>query len=114
MTMKIDSRRSGNVEILDLNGRLVLGEGTSELREAIRNLISDGRTLILINLAKVPYIDSAGIGELVSSFAAVEKQKGSLKLLNLAKGVHGVLQMTKLLTVFEVYENEQTAVKSFA
>src|SRR5262245_17162416 len=111
--MKVEARRNGEVEILDLNGKLTLGEPTAALRDAIRNLISQGHKLILLNLAKIAYIDSAGIGELVSSFAAVEKQGGALKLVNLEKRVHGILQMTKILTVFEVFENEQAAVASF-
>jgi anti-sigma B factor antagonist len=112
--MKLDSRRSGDVQILDLSGRLVLGEGTAELREVIRNLVGNGCKMILVNLSNVPYIDSAGIGELVSSFAAVGKQGGALKLVGLVKSVHGILQMTKLLTVFEIYDEEQAAIASFA
>jgi anti-sigma B factor antagonist len=111
--MKIEKRRHNGVEILDLNGKLILGEPTGLLREEIRNLLGQSRQRILLNLAKVPYIDSAGIGELVSSFIAVRKQGGALKLENLEKNPQGILQMTKILTVFEVFENEQTAIGSF-
>ena len=111
--MKVEARRNGEVEILDLNGKLTLGESTAALREAIRKLINKGRKLILLNLKNTTYIDSAGIGELVSSFVAVKKQGGALNLVNLEKRVHGILQMTKLLTVFEVFENEQAAVALF-
>jgi len=112
--MKVEARRNGEVEFLDLNGKLTLGEPTAALRDAIRNLTSQGRKLIVLNLAEITYIDSAGIGELVSSFVAVEKQGGAVKLVNLEKRVHGILHMTKMLTVIEVFENEEAAVASFA
>lgn len=111
--MKISSRESNGVSVLDLNGPLVLGDGTVALREQIRGLLAKGSKLILLNLKGVPYIDSCGIGELVSSFTSVRRQGGDLKLVNLEKRVHGILQITKLHTVFEVYDNEAKALQSF-
>ena len=113
MTMKINSRQKDGVAILDLNGRLTLGEDTVLLREQVRALISKGQKRILLNLQAVPYIDSSGLGELVSAFTAARRDGGELKLLNLGKHVHGLLQITKLYTVFEVYDDEATAVRSF-
>ena len=113
MTMKIDSREIDGAVILDLNGRLVLGEGTILLREQVRALISKGQKKILLNLRDVPYIDSSGLGELVSAFAAARREEGELKLLNLAQKVHGLLQITKLYTVFDVFEDEDAALRSF-
>jgi anti-sigma B factor antagonist len=113
MTMKIDSREIDGAVILDLNGRLVLGEDTILMREQIRALISKGQKKILLNLQAVPYIDSSGLGELVSAFTAARKEGGDLKLLNLTRKVHGLLQITKLYTVFEVYDNEEAALCSF-
>ena len=111
--MKINSRDSDGVTVLDLNGPLVLGDATVGLREQIRGLLAKGATQILLNLKGVLYIDSCGIGELVSSFTSVRNKGGELKLLNLEKKVHGVLQLTKLHTVFEVYDSEAKAVQSF-
>ena len=113
MTMKIDSREIDGAVILDLNGRLVLGEDTILMREQIRALISKGQKKILLNLQAVPYIDSSGLGELVSAFTAARKEGGDLKLLNLTRKVHGLLQITKLYTVFEVYDDEAVALCSF-
>jgi anti-sigma B factor antagonist len=113
MTMKINSREIDGAVILDLNGRLVVGEGTILLREQVRALISKGQKKILLNLQAVPYIDSSGLGELVSAFTAARKEGGDLKLLNLAQKVHGLLQITKLYTVFEVYDDEEVAFCSF-
>src|SRR5215469_18459917 len=95
-TMKINSRDVGGVTVLDLNGRLVLGEGTVPLREQIQQCLTNGMKKILLNLAGVPFIDSCGIGELVTSFTSVRRQGGDLKLVKLEKKVHGVLQITKL------------------
>ena len=113
MTMKINSRRKNGIVVVDLSGRIVHGEGTALLREYVRDLISKGEKMILLNLQAVPYIDSSGLGELVSTFTAIRKQGGELKLLNLAKHVHGLLQITKLYTVFEVHDDEAAALQSF-
>ena len=111
--MKINSREIDGAVILDLNGRLVLGEDTILMREQVRALISKGQKKILLNLQAVPYIDSSGLGELVSAFIAARKEGGDLKLLNLTQKVHGLLQITKLYTVFEVYDDEEVALCSF-
>lgn len=111
--MKINSREVNGVTVLDLNGPLVLGDGTVALREQIKGLLGKGSKEILLNLNAVPYIDSCGIGELVSSFTSVRRQGGDLKLVHLEKKVHGVLQITKLHTVFEAYDDEATALRSF-
>jgi anti-sigma B factor antagonist len=113
MTMKINSREVDGAVILDFDGRLVLGEDTNLMREQIRALISKGQKKILLNLQAVPYIDSSGLGELVSAFTAARKEGGDLKLLNLTRKVHGLLQITKLYTVFDVYDDEDVALCSF-
>ena len=101
------------ITIVDLSGRISLGEGSALLRKTVRDLLDHGQTKILLNLGDVNYIDSSGIGELVSGFTAVRSREGELKLLNLTKKVHDLLQITKLFTVFEVYSDEGTAVGSF-
>ena len=106
-------REAGDVTIVDFSGRISLGEGSALLRKTIRELIENGQTKILLNLEDVNYIDSSGIGELVSGFSAVRNSNGELKLLNLTKKVHDLLQITKLFTVFDVYSDESTAVNSF-
>jgi anti-sigma B factor antagonist len=106
-------REVGLVTIIDLSGRIALGEGSALLRKTIRDLLEDGQTKILLNLGDVNYIDSSGIGELVSGFTAVRNREGELKLLNLTKKVHDLLQITKLFTVFDVYSDESTAVTSY-
>ena len=106
-------REVGVVTIVDLSGRISLGEGSALLRKTIRDLIEDGQTKILLNLGDVNYIDSSGIGELVSGFTAVRSREGELKLPNLTKKVHDLLQITKLFTVFDVYTDESTAVRSY-
>ena len=111
--MKSRSRKSNGVTILDLSGRMTLGEDTILLRETIRDLISHEHKMILLNLGDVPYIDSSGIGELVSAFTTVKKVGGELKLLNLTKKVRDVLQITKLYTVFDVYLDEAGAIHDF-
>lgn len=113
MTMKSNSRRTDGVTILDLSGRITLGEGSVILRDTIRDLIAKGQKQILLNLGDVTYIDSSGIGELVSAFTTVRNQGGELKLLNLTKKVHDLLQITKLYTVFDVKDDEAAAVRSF-
>jgi len=99
---------------MDAAGRITLGEGSSVFRETLRELVAKGQKKVLLNLADVSYIDSSGIGELVSGFTSVTNQGGQLKLLNLNKRVQDLLQITKLYTVFEVFEDEAAAVRSFA
>ena len=106
-------REVDTITIVDLSGRISLGEGSALLRRTVRDLLDNGHTRILLNLGDVNYIDSSGIGELVSGFTAVRSREGQLKLLNLTKKVHDLLQITKLFTVFEVYSDEGTAVGSF-
>jgi anti-sigma B factor antagonist len=113
VSMKLTTRQVDGVTILDLSGRITLGEGSVQLRDAIRDLLSKGQKLILLNLADVNYIDSSGIGELVSAYTTVRNQGGELKLLNLTKKVHDLLQITKLYTVFDVKEDEANAIASF-
>jgi anti-sigma B factor antagonist len=112
--MKANSRQVDAVTVVDLSGRITLGEGSVVLRDTIRDLVSKGRTKILLNLGEVTYIDSSGIGELVSAFTSVRNQGGELKLLNLTKKVHDLLQITKLYTVFDIKDDEAGAIQSFA
>ncbi len=114
MSIKLNTRQVGDVTVLDATGRLTLGEGASTFRETLRELLSKGHKKILMNLGDVSYIDSSGIGELVSGFTSVTNQGGQLKLLNLTKRVKDLLQITKLYTVFEVFEDEAEAVRSFS
>jgi anti-sigma B factor antagonist len=109
----ISERQAGDVTILDLEGKVTIGEGSVALRTTIRRLLGDGKIKILLNLGGVGYIDSSGIGELVSSFTAVNKEQGTLKLLNLTQKIQDLLAITKLLTVFDVFENEDEALASF-
>jgi anti-sigma B factor antagonist len=112
--MKIVERQVGDVTILDLHGKIVIGEGDDALREAVTKLCDAGRTKILLNLADVPYVDSAGLGEIVRCYTTVvNRNRGKLKLLNLTKKIQDLLSITKLLTVFETYDSENDAVKSF-
>jgi len=111
--MHITTREISHVTIVDMNGRITLGDETGKLRDTVRKLISDGKKKIVLNLAQVDYIDSSGVGELVSSFTAVRNAGGELKLLNLTKKVHDVLYVTKLYTVFDIKDDEFNAVKSF-
>lgn len=111
--LNIKERQSGAVAILDLEGRVTIGEGSVALRNEIRRLIGEGKKSVVLNLEGVSYLDSSGIGELVSSFTAVGKEGGTLKLLNLTKKIQDLLAITKLLTVFETFENESDAVGSF-
>ena len=101
------------MSVVDAAGRITLGEGSSALRETIRELVNKGQKKILLNLAEVSYIDSSGIGELVSAFTTVTNQGGQLKLLGLTKRVKDLLQITKLYTVFDVHEDEAHAIRSF-
>jgi anti-sigma B factor antagonist len=111
--MKISTRSVDGVSILDCSGRITLGEGSITLRDTVRDLLGKGQKKILLNLGDVSYIDSSGIGELVSAFTTVRNQGGELKLLNLTKKVHDLLQITKLYTVFDVKDDETSAVKAF-
>jgi anti-sigma B factor antagonist len=111
--LDIKTRQSGDVAILDMNGKVTIGEGSVALRSAIRGLLEEGKKKILLNLSGVGYIDSSGIGELVASFTAINKEGGQLKLLNLTQKLQDLLAITKLLTVFDVYEAEAEALGSF-
>ena len=113
MTMKASNRQVSGVTVVDLSGRITLGEGSTVLRETVKDLLSKGQRKILLNLADVTYIDSSGIGELVSAFTSVRNQGGDLKLLKLTKKVHDLLQITKLYTVFDVKDDEAAAIQSF-
>ena len=113
MSMKIKTRQVDGVTIMDCSGRITLGEGSVQLRDAVRDLLSKGSKQILLNLGDVTYIDSSGIGELVSAFTSVRNQGGELKLLNLTKKVHDLLQITKLYTVFDVKDDEAAAIGAF-
>lgn len=112
--MHIEERTVGGVTILDLKGKLTLGDGDALLKDKVHSLLHQGRKHILLNLGDVPYIDSAGIGEVVSTFSTVSRAGGSLKLLNLTKRIHDLLAITKLLTVFETFSAEADAVRSFS
>ncbi len=114
MTMKTSTRQMDGVTVVDLSGRITLGEGSVILRDTVRDLLGKGQKKILLNLGDVTYIDSSGIGELVSAFTSVRNQGGELKLLNLTKKVHDLLQITKLYTVFDVKDDEATAIAAFA
>ncbi|HEY6348632.1 MAG TPA: STAS domain-containing protein [Candidatus Angelobacter sp.] len=114
MTLKSNNRQVDGVTIVDLSGRITLGEGSVVLRDTVRDLVGKGRKNILLNLADVTYIDSSGIGELVSAFTSVRKEQGELKLLKLTKKVHDLLQITKLYTVFDIKDDEADAIQSFA
>src|SRR5579872_3034621 len=111
--MTITTREVSHVTIVDITGRITLGDETGQLRDTIRQLIASGKKKIVLNLARVDYIDSSGVGELVSSFTTVRNAGGDLKLLSLTKKVHDVLHVTKLYTVFDIKDDEFTAVKSF-
>jgi anti-sigma B factor antagonist len=114
VTMKSTTRQVDGVTIVDLSGRITLGEGSTMLRDIVREMIAKGTKKILLNLGDVTYIDSSGIGELVSAFTTVRNGGGELKLLNLTKKVHDLLQITKLYTVFDIKDDEAKAIQSFA
>ncbi len=114
MSMKFESRQVGDVTVLDLSGKITLGEGSVTIRDAVRDVLSGGSTKILLNLADVNYIDSSGIGELVSALTAVKNAGGQLKLLQLTKKVQDLLQITKLYTVFDIFDDEAEAIASYA
>ena len=112
--MKITTRTVDSVTVVDLQGRLTLGEDTEQFRTQISELIQSGTKKVLLNMGNVGYIDSSGVGELVRAYASLTNQGGQLKLLNLTKRLHDLLTVTKLLTVFEAHENEPRAIKSFS
>src|ERR1041385_5501455 len=112
--MQIDERVVDDVTILDLKGKMTLGEGDELLKDKINSLVQQGRRKVVLNLEGVPYIDSAGLGEIVRTYTTISRQGGSLKLLNLTKRITDLLSITKLLTVFETYHSEADAVRSFS
>jgi anti-sigma B factor antagonist len=112
--MQIEQRAVGDVTVLDLKGRVTLGEGDELLKDKVNSLLNQGQKKIVLNLADVPYVDSAGLGEIVRTYTTVSRQGGSLKLLNLTKRITDLLSITKLLTVFETFDNENEAVRSFS
>ena len=113
MNLRIKTRQVDGVAVVDASGRVILGEETKLLRETIQGLLGKGQKEILLNLGEVSFIDSAGIGELVSAFTSVRNRGGELKLLNLTRRVHDLLQITKLYTVFEISDDEAASIKSF-
>ena len=113
MSVKLTTREKGGVTIIDVNGKLTLGEGTGALRTKIRELADGGSKRIVLNMADVAYMDSSGLGELIGAHTTVVTAGGEIKLLNLAKRVHDLMELTKLYTVFDVKDDEAVAVKSF-
>ena len=114
MSVKLTSRQVGDVTVIDAAGRITLGEGASAFRDMIRDLANKGHKKLLLNLSDVSYIDSSGIGELVSGFTTITNGGGQLKLVGLSKRIKDLLQITKLYTVFDVYDDEAQAVRSFS
>ena len=112
--MQIDERAAGDVTVLDLKGRMTMGEGDELLKDKVNSLILQGRKKLVLNLADVPYVDSSGLGEIVRTYTTVTKQGGSLKLANLTTRITDLLSITKLLTVFDTYDSEADAVRSFS
>lgn len=111
--MKIEKRKKGDVLILDLKGKILIGEGIEELREAINTAVKEKETKLLLNFADVPYLDSTGLGEVVRSYTSVKKEGGVVKIVNLTNKVRDLLSVTKLITVFDTFEEEEKAVASF-
>ena len=112
--MQIEERSAGDVTVLDLKGKMTLGEGDELLKDKINSLLQQGRRKVVLNLEGVPYIDSAGLGEIVRTYTTIRKQDGTLKLLNLTKRITDLLSITKLLTVFDTFDSEADAVRSFS
>jgi anti-sigma B factor antagonist len=112
--MQIEERTVGDVIVLDLKGKVTLGQGDELLKDKVNSLVNQGHKKIVLNLAEVPYVDSAGLGEIVRTYTTVSRQGGSMKLLNLTKRITDLLAITKLLTVFETFEAEADAVRSFS
>ncbi len=113
MALAIASREVDGVTVVELGGRITLGEGSVQMRDALRDLIAKGQRRILLDLGEVSYIDSSGLGELVSAYTSAKNQSATLKLLKLTKKVHDLLQLTKLYTVFEIFDDEASAIASF-
>ena len=111
--LDLKERQAGDVTILDLSGEVRIGEGSVSLRDSIRKLADAGKNRVLLNLAGVKYMDSSGVGELIANYTTISRQGGQLKLLNLTDKIQNLLVITKLLTVFDSYENEAEALKSF-
>jgi anti-sigma B factor antagonist len=114
VSMQIEERAVGDVVVLDLKGKVTLGEGDELLKDKVNSLVNQGHRKIVLNLADVPYVDSAGLGEIVRTYTTVSRQGGSMKLLNLTKRITDLLSITKLLTVFDTYDSEADAVRSFS
>jgi len=114
MSLKLRTREVGGVIVVDLSGQITLGEASAALRDEVRDQVTHGHPKILLNLADVTYIDSAGLGELTGSYTSVKNRGGQLKLLSLTKRVHDLMQITKLYTVFDVYDDEKKAIASFS
>jgi anti-sigma B factor antagonist len=112
--MQIEERNIGDVVVLDLKGKITLGQGDELLKDKVNSLVNQGHRKIVLNLADVPYVDSAGLGEIVRTYTTVSRQGGSMKLLNLTKRITDLLAITKLLTVFETFDVESDAVRSFS
>ena len=113
MSLKLSTREVNDVVIIDLTGQITLGEACATLRDELHDQMTQGAKKIVLNLAGVSYIDSAGLGELTAAFTSVRNRSGALKLLNLTKRVHDLMQITKLYTVFDVYDDEKKAIASF-
>jgi anti-sigma B factor antagonist len=113
MNIKTNTRQVSDVTIIDINGRIQLGEESAAVRELVCRLLSEGKKKLVLNLAEVNYIDSSGLGTLVSAFTSARRQGGELKLLNLTEHAHDLMQITKLFTIFDISNDEATAVKSF-
>ena len=111
--MKIERRKVGNVTILDLKGKILFGDGIDELRQSINGAIKDSEKQLVLNFAEVPYLDSTGLGEVVRSYTTLKKEGGTVKIANLTNKVKDLMMVTKLITVFETFESENEAVKSF-
>jgi anti-sigma B factor antagonist len=111
--LEIKERQAGDVTVLDMNGSIRMGEGSVALRSAIRRLLEEGKKKVLLNLAGVGYMDSSGVGELIANYTTISKEGGQLKLLSLTDKIQNLLVITKLLTVFDVYDNESDALNSF-
>jgi anti-sigma B factor antagonist len=111
--MKIDERSVGNVKVLDIAGQITFTQGDEILKDKIHSVVHQGNTKVLVNLAGVDYVDSAGLGELVGAYTTVTRAGGTMKLLNVTKKMRDLLSITKLLTVFETFDNEEDALKSF-
>lgn len=112
--MQIEQRAVGDVMVLDVKGKITLGEGDEQLKDKVNSLVNQGQRKILLNLEGVPYIDSAGLGEIVRTYTTVSRQGGSMKLLNLTKRIKDLLSITKLLTVFETFDSEGEAIRSYS